>query len=112
MGLLVLDDVRPSRVNALLAFAASHGRSTLWWCSMLGDVWFVEHCAAVAFTMLALRELAGKKPLARRFRPGNVTTGPERAHARMRNFALMLVPFVGAWVWYNFARWGVWYDIG
>ncbi|HVS46824.1 MAG TPA: hypothetical protein VMS32_09170 [Verrucomicrobiae bacterium] len=33
----------------------------LWWCSMLGDVWFVAHSAAVACTFLALLELTGKR---------------------------------------------------
>ena len=33
----------------------------LWWCSMLGDVWFISHTAAVAFTFLALGEAFGKR---------------------------------------------------
>ncbi len=33
----------------------------LLWCAMLGDVWFVAHVSAVAFTMLALVELVGKR---------------------------------------------------
>ena len=116
--------------------------TTLWWCSMLGDVWFIEHCSAVAFTMLALRELAAEKPKAwvvalfaaaaigsrstmllalpfyahflwhGGFVPETPPPDPSLRIARMRNFALTLVPFAAAWVWYNFARWGVWYDIG
>jgi hypothetical protein len=116
--------------------------TTLWWCSMLGDVWFIEHCAAVAFTMLALRELAAERPRAwvvalfaaaaigsrstmllalpfyahflwhGGFVPETSPPDPRLRIARMRSFALTLVPFVAAWVWYNFARWGVWYDIG
>lgn len=33
----------------------------LLWCAMLGDVWFVAHVSAVAFTLLALVELCGKR---------------------------------------------------
>ena len=32
----------------------------LWWCTSLGDVWFVAQTSAVAFTMLALAELSDK----------------------------------------------------
>jgi hypothetical protein len=37
----------------------------LWWCAMYGDVWFLAHLGAVAFTLLALVELiarAGPRP--------------------------------------------------
>ena len=116
--------------------------TTLWWCSMLGDVWFGAHCAAVAFTMFALRELAGPAPrgwlvalfaaaavesrftllLALPFyayflaRGGIVPEAepPERsdAIARVRAFGLTLLPVALLWVAYNFGRWGVWWDIG
>ena len=116
--------------------------TTLWWCAMLGDVWFVEHCAAVAFTMFALRELAGTSPrgwlvaifaaaalgsrftllLALPFYAWALWRGglaPEAAQptrqigiARVRTLALVLAPFAAAWIWYNFARWGVWWDLG
>ena len=33
----------------------------LLWCAMLGDVWFIAHVAAAAFTLLALVELAGRR---------------------------------------------------
>jgi hypothetical protein len=46
------------------------------------------------------------------FIPETPSRDPSRRIARMRSFALTLVPLVAAWVWYNFARWGVWYDIG
>ena len=36
-------------------------RDRPWWCSMLGDVWFIAHTAAVAFTLLALAEAFGRK---------------------------------------------------
>ncbi len=107
----------------------------LLWCSMLGDVWFIAQTAAVAFTMLALCELAGKRrgwvvalwtalALGSRFTLVMalpvmlwwVWTGfgaqrdarPRRALA----FAATLVPFFGAWIAYNLARWGVPWDAG
>ena len=116
--------------------------TTLWWCSMLGDVWFAAHCAAVAFTMFALRELAGPAPrgwLVALFAAAAVESrftlllalpfygyflarggiAPEATHvaraaqiARVRAFALTLVPIALLWVAYNLARWGVWWDIG
>ncbi len=33
----------------------------LLWCAMLGDVWFIAHVSAAAFTLLALVELRGKR---------------------------------------------------
>ncbi len=33
----------------------------LLWCAMLGDVWFIAHVSAAAFTLLALVELCGKR---------------------------------------------------
>ncbi len=113
----------------------------LLWCSMLGDVWFVAQTSAVAFTMLALCELAGKRrgwlvavwfalALGSRFTlvmalpvvlwwlwDGFVVHEP-RADAlreRARNvlaFAGTLVPFFGLWVAYNLARWHVPWDAG
>ncbi|MBV8151095.1 MAG: hypothetical protein JOY59_06015 [Candidatus Eremiobacteraeota bacterium] len=116
--------------------------TTLWWCAQLGDVWFLAHCSAVAFTMLALRELAAEKPrgwvvalgaavafesrftlvLALPFyayflwRGGiapEASAGPaEQRIARARAFCATLVPVAAFWAWYNLARWGVWYDLG
>lgn len=130
--------VRETTWLCLFFFAGT----TLWWCAMLGDVWFIEHCAAVAFTMFALRELAGRAPrgwivaifaalaLGSRFTlvlalpfyawvlwRGGLLPEVEPARvalswSRVRAFALTLVPFAAVWVWYNFARWGVFWDIG
>ncbi len=47
------------RAVVLLAFLFAG--TDLWWCSMLGDVWFISHTAAVAFTLLALAEGFGRK---------------------------------------------------
>ena len=113
----------------------------LWWCSMLGDVWFVAHTAAVACTLLALVELTGKRRgwlvavlaagafesrftmvmalpfyayvLAR----GGLGDAPlaepwARKAARLRSFLLPFIPIALLWVAYNEARWGTIADIG
>jgi len=58
---------------ALLERIGVTNRTTIWlvvfflagtdllWCSMLGDVWFIAQTSAVAFTLLALCEIAGKR---------------------------------------------------
>ena len=48
----------PARA-VLLAFLFAG--TDLWWCAMLGDIWFLAHVAAVAFTFLALAECFGKR---------------------------------------------------
>jgi hypothetical protein len=50
-----------SERRTLLLLAFLFAGTDLWWCSMLGDVWFISHTAAVAFTFLALGEAFGKK---------------------------------------------------
>jgi hypothetical protein len=50
-----------SERKTLLLLAFVFAGTDLWWCSMLGDVWFISHTAAVAFTFLALAEAFGKK---------------------------------------------------
>ena len=105
----------------------------LWWCSMYGDVWFVAHSSAVAFTMLALAEVLGKRRswivalcagLAAGSRFNMIAVIPvyiyllarDRTPAQLRQQALAfcatLVPFVIAYVAYNYARWGTPNDIG
>jgi hypothetical protein len=110
----------------------------LLWCAMLGDVWFIAHVSAVAFTMLALAELAGER------RPWLVALlaacafesrfslvlalpvyaylcarDPEKSFglssrwpAMLATFAAVLVPVGILWAFYNHARWGTWSDIG
>lgn len=113
----------------------------LWWCSMLGDVWFIAHTAAVACTMLACLELTGKRrgwvvallatcafesrftmvmaiPLyAFILARGGFGDAPEIEDwsikaARLRSFALTFLPVIVFWVWYNEVRWGTIADIG
>lgn len=116
--------------------------TTLWWCAMLGDVWFIAHVAAVLFTTLALRELCHPTPrawlvalyaaaacesrmslvLALPIYAYLLTIGGLGTNARdlswaqrfamLRSMALTLAPVVAVVLWYNLARWGVWYDIG
>ncbi len=104
----------------------------LWWCSMLGDVWFVAHTAAVCATLLALLELTGKRRawlvmlLAACAFESRFTlifavpfylfvllspSGASRKAALYSSLAV-LVPVALLWVLYNEARWGTPFDIG
>ncbi|MGH7708728.1 MAG: hypothetical protein ACREM8_08865 [Vulcanimicrobiaceae bacterium] len=105
----------------------------LFWCAYYGDVWFVAHLGAVAFTLLTLVELAGARrgwlvavwaacAVECRFSlvlalPVYVALlvldrPPSERRAALAGFAGGLVPFVAVWIGYNIARWGVPYDIG
>ncbi len=110
----------------------------LLWCAMLGDVWFIAHVSAVCFTLLALVELSGKRrgwlvalwaACAFESRFSLVLALPVYAYLILADddaprvlsprwrlqaagFVGVLVPVAALWVWYNFARWGLWYDIG
>src|SRR5581483_6329721 len=50
-----------SRVANVWLCAFLLAGTDLLWCAMLGDVWFIAHVGAVAFTLLALVELCGKR---------------------------------------------------
>ena len=113
----------------------------LFWCAVFGDVWFVAHVSSAAFTLLALRELLGRRrgwlvalfavcALESRFTMAVALpvyaamlwfgTGldPDRDRDRratgraLLQFALTLIPAACLWVWYNELRWGLPYDIG
>ena len=106
----------------------------LLWCSMLGDVWFIAQTAAVAFTLLALCELAGPRRgalvglwfgLAVGSRFTLVMALPvvlwwtwdgflrsQRNPRALASAAMALVPFAALWVAYNLARWHVPWDAG
>jgi hypothetical protein len=106
----------------------------LLWCSMLGDVWFLAQTSAVAFTLLALCEVAGKRrgwlvalwfalALGSRFTLVMALpvllwwcyAGFERREPRARSaaaFVFALVPFFVLWTAYNLARWHVPWDAG
>jgi hypothetical protein len=106
----------------------------LLWCSMLGDVWFVAQTACVAFVLLALVELAGKRrgwlvglwfALAVGSRFTVVMALPvvlwwvwdgflarERRPRELVCALVALAPFALLWVAYNEARWHVPWDAG
>lgn len=108
----------------------------LLWCSMLGDVWFIAQTSAVAFMLLALCELAGKRrgwlvalwfglALGSRFTlvmalpvvlwwcyDGFVERDRDRDVRRVLACAATLLPFFILWVAYNEARWHVPWDSG
>jgi uncharacterized membrane protein YsdA (DUF1294 family) len=131
---------------ALLERIGVTNRTTVWlvafflagtdllWCSMLGDVWFVAQTSAVAFMLLALCELAGKRrgwlvalwtALALGSRFTLVMALPvllwwvwdgflvrERRPRSALAFVLALLPFFVLWIGYNEARWHVPWDAG
>jgi len=127
-----------SRARNLWICAFLLAGTDLLWCAMLGDVWFIAHVSAVCFTMLALCELAGKKrgwlvalwavcALASRFTfvlalpiyayllatdGDGLFTLSARTRSALLTFGAALVPFAALFVWYNYARWGTWSDIG
>jgi hypothetical protein len=105
----------------------------LFWCAMYGDVWFIAHVAAAAFTLLALAELLGKRrawlvaifaACAVESRFSLLLAVPVYAvwlaldgtfaerRRRVLEFGATLVPFAALWVWYNELRWGLPYDVG
>jgi len=112
----------------------------LFWAATFGDVWFIAHVASVAFTMLALLELAGARrgwlvalfaacAVESRFALvlalpvygamlalgiGDAPSAEPRAGRlrRLATFGAMLVPFVAFYLWYDVARWGSLDDIG
>ena len=106
----------------------------LLWCSMLGDVWFIAQTSCVAFVLLALCELAGKRrgwlvavwfALALGSRFTLVMALPvllwwvwdgflqrDRRPRSVLAFVVTLVPFFVLWVAYNEARWHVPWDAG
>ncbi len=131
---------------SLLARVGVTNRTTIWlvvfflagtdllWCSMLGDVWFIAETSAVAFVLLALCELAGKRrgwlvalwfalALGSRFTlvmalPVMLWWAYDGFLERDRDprgviaFAATLLPFFILWVAYNEARWHVPWDAG
>jgi hypothetical protein len=123
--------VPPVRAAWVCAFAFAG--TQLWWSAMLGDVWFIAHVASFAATFGVLAELTGRRrgwvvgvgTVAAAFSRFSLVlaipvyawlllrgrTGPERRVAAL-GFGAVIAAGTGAWVAYNLARWGVWYDIG
>jgi hypothetical protein len=128
--------LRPA-VNAWICAFLLAGTDLLW-CAMLGDVWFIAHVSSVCFTMLALVELAGKRrgwvvglwaACAFESRFSLVAAVPVYAYLLLGDperpfkldpqwrktlvsLAAVLVPVAALWVFYNYARWGTWSDVG
>lgn len=108
----------------------------LLWCAMLGDVWFIAHISAVAFTMLALAELLGHKrgwlvalwaacafesrltmilavPVyAWMLYGSDVGAALHARRAKLLSFGAVLAGVGLLWIGYNEARWGTLTDIG
>jgi hypothetical protein len=105
----------------------------LFWCATDGSVWLIAHVSAVAFTLLAILELLGKRRswlvaiyavCAAQSRFSLMAALPVYAALlvsdpdvrsrgqRLIVFGATLVPFVCLWVAYNEARWHLPYDIG
>ena len=126
---------RPRLVLCAFFFAGTD----LWWCSAIGDVWFVAQVSAVACTLLALAELARARPrgwlvglgyalaIGSRFTMvmalpaigyfvvrGNLGQRPPEAGGSRRalGFGLVVAAFFGLWIAYNRARWGHFWDSG
>jgi hypothetical protein len=124
--------------RTLVLVAFFFAGTSLWWASTLGDVWFLAQTAAVAFLTLALAGLTGKTPrgasiglayalaVGSRFTlvmalpvvalavyRGGLGDGPRAGGPRrLTAFGLVVAACAALWVWYNQARWGVWYDRG
>jgi hypothetical protein len=117
------------RTTLLMAFLFAG--TDLWWCSMLGDVWFISHTAAVAFTFLALAEVFGRKrgwlvalwaALAVGSRFSMILAlplygallarqAPERRR-RLAGFGAVIGLALTLWVARDVAQYGTWRDLG
>jgi hypothetical protein len=113
----------------------------LLWCAMLGDVWFIAHVSAAAFTLLALVELCGKRRawlvalwavaaagsrfslvlaipvyaallIAADAQPEDWRTDARRLRAALHGFGGVLLGAGAIYIAYNLARWGTIADIG
>lgn len=117
------------RAVVLLAFLFAG--TDLWWCSMLGDVWFIAHTAAVAFTFLALAEAFGRRrgwlvalwailAIGSRFSLilalpllfALVARGPEGRRARLTGFGAVLAAGAALWIARDVVQYGTWRDLG
>ena len=130
---LTCEQLAVSRTTNVWICAFLFAGTQLAWCAMLGDVWFIAHVAAAACSFLALAELTGKRRgslvalalVAAAFARFSLVlaipvfawlvvrerSGPERRRAAL-GFAAVVALGIGVWAAYNYARWGVWYDIG
>lgn len=122
----------PARSRVVLTIFLLLG-TDLFFCGVFGDVWYVAHVSAVCFTLLALVELSGAKrgwlvmllaACAAFSRFSLVLAIPvyaillwydapaEKRRAAFTGFAAAGIFAAALWIFYNYARWGVWYDVG
>ena len=111
---------------AFLLFGTSYA-----YCAAAGDVWFIAHSGAVAFTMLALAEMLGRRvpwrvalwalcaafcryPMALAFPAYAIALWPQIRAAPLRLAAVALVGalFAIPSALYNYVRWGTIADVG
>ena len=127
--------VRDAALATLLGFMFAG--TDLWWCTELGDVWFIAHVVAVAVTFIALRELLAESPRgwlvglcaigAFESRFSLIVTVPYFLYAvgrggfrlphafdwrKIRVFAVLLAATALLMIAYDYGRWGLPYDIG
>lgn len=111
---------------AFLLFGTSYA-----YCASGGDVWYIAHSGAVAFTLLALAELLGPRvpwrvalwalcaafcryPMALAFPAYAIALWPQVRAApwRLAGVALVGALFVIPSALYNYVRWGTFADVG
>jgi hypothetical protein len=111
---------------AFLLFGTSYA-----YCAASGDVWFIAHSGSVAFTLLALAEVFGKRvpwrvalwalcaafcryPMALAFPAYALALWPQirEAPRRLAGVALVTALFGIPSALYNYARWGTIADVG
>jgi hypothetical protein len=122
-----------SEAKTVLLLAFMFAGTDLWWCSMLGDVWFISHTAAVAFTFLALDEAFGRKRgwlvalwavlafgsrftmvLALPLYFGLLWSNPnlEERRRQLIDFCGVVALGFSLWIARNVAQYGTWRDLG
>lgn len=122
----------PWRSRAVLTLFLLLG-TDLFFCGVFGDVWYIAHVSAVCFTLLALVEAFGSKrgwlvslfALCAAFSRFSLVlaiplyvalllahASAEHRRARLRGAVTVAALGTALWLSYNFARWGVWYDVG
>jgi hypothetical protein len=139
---VLLERLRVALVPRIWLTVFFFAGTDLFWCAMLGDVWFIAHVVAVGLTLWILIELAGRRrgwlvglltvcafetrftlALAAPFyaymlvsrelaRAAGVDPGGVDRRGALRSFLLVLLGGAAVWVAYNEAMWGLPVDIG
>jgi hypothetical protein len=123
LGWALLVRLRVDRAPRLLLTLFLFAGTDLWWCSELGDTTFLAHVIAMCATFAALLEAFGKRRgwligifavLACEARFPLVMALPMYLLlcAGWAAFLGVVGAGCGAWVAWNEAQWGLWYDIG